>query len=470
MFSSYVSPLATRYASHEMVELFSPLSTARTWRRVWLALAEAELEVGAPVTEEQVAAMRATIDQVDLGRVAEIEAETRHEVVAHIRAWGEICPVARPVIHLGATSQFVIDNAESLITRQAIQIIQGRLVNLLRALSNFAQAERDRPALGYTHFQPAQLVTMGKRACLWLHDLVLDLTDLSNRLEELPCRGAKGTTGTQASYLDLLGSSKKVEALDQRLAEALGFPRAALITGQTLSRKHDLRLFDALSGLAMSLAKYGRDVRLLMHTGELREPFKPNQVGSSAMPYKRNPMLAERLCALARLVMHHRNCIAEMAASQWLERSLDDSATRRITIPAAFLAIDGALRVAYELSAGLRVDIRATEARVAQHLPFLCVERLIAEVVKAGGDRQAAHERVREHAMAWYDDPETPFVERLTADPQFAKVTERLGELLDPAGLVGRAPEQVDAFLRDTLRPLLQSFSDVPAMTDSLTV
>lgn len=470
MFGSYTSPLAARYASPEMAELFSPLAYARSWRRVWIALAEAEQEMGAPISLEQVEAMRRTQDHIDLARIAVIEAETRHDVMAHLKAWGEICPEARPIMHLGATSQYVNDNAEALLFRQALSRVRDRLVNVLRALASFAAAEKDRPTLGYTHFQPAQLVTVGKRASLWIHDLILDLQDLMARREEMPCRGAKGTVGTQASFVELLGNARKAFALDQLIAEKLGFSRAASVTGQTISRKYDARMLDVLANLGISLGKFGRDMRLLMHTGELREPFKDSQVGSSAMPYKRNPMLSERLCAIARVLLHQRNCIAEMASNQWLERSLDDSATRRIVIPEAFLAADGALRVAYELAAGLRVDPRAVAAKLREHLPFLAVEAILAEHVKAGGDRQEGHEALRVHSMACYEDPTQVFLERLDADPLFKALKRRLPKLLDPQRLTGAAGEQVELFLREVVRPLLEQFSDVPSISDALQV
>lgn len=471
MFSSYLSPLVRRYASREMAELFSPLSYARAWRKVWLVLAEAQRDVGAPITDAQIESLRATMDTIDLARVAEIEAETRHDVMAHLRAWGEICPEAKPIMHLGATSQYVNDNAEALLLREATGLVRDRIVNVLRALTTFAEREKDRPTLGYTHFQPAQLVTAGKRATLWISDLVHDLNDVSMRLEEIPCRGAKGTTGTQASYLDLLGSARKVRELDQGIALRLGFAKPEPVTGQTTSRKHDVRLLDALAGVSVSVGKLGRDVRLLMHTGELREPFREKQVGSSAMPYKRNPILAERLCALARIVTHHRNAIAEMAASQWLERSLDDSATRRVSMPDAFLAADGMLRVAYELASGLQVDEARTRAIVDRHLPFMVVEKVLNAVVKSGGDRQEAHERLREHAMAVYANPDkVSFVELLKADPAFKNVSGSIKKLMKAEKLTGLARQQVEEFLKLTVRPLLERHRDTPAMVDTLRV
>lgn len=470
MLANYVSPLVSRYASHEMAELFSPLSYARAWRRVWLALAEAEAECGAPISDDQLKAMRDTLETIDLARVAQIEAQTRHDVMAHLQAWGEICPTAKPIIHLGATSQFVNDNAEALIIRQASLTLRNRLVNVIRALASFAQREASTPTLGYSHFQPAQLVTVGKRACMWTDDLLMDLQDLAQRLEEMPCRGAKGTVGTQASYLDLLGSVKAVRELDQRVAIRLGFARPANVTGQSLSRKWDLRFLDVLANISVSLGKMGRDLRLLMHTGDLREPFKKTQVGSSAMPYKRNPILAERLCALARVVTHQRNTIAEMAATQWLERSLDDSATRRIALPEAYLATDGQLRIAYELAAGIRVDAKRREENIEKHLPFLAVEKILAEVVKNGGDRQAAHEQLRVHAMTCYDDASQDFIDLVVTDPMFKFLKRRMKNIVKAENLVGAAPQQVDYFLKETVRPVMQRYSDIPAMLDTMSV
>ncbi|RMG12410.1 MAG: adenylosuccinate lyase [Planctomycetota bacterium] len=384
-----------------------------------------------------------------------------------------MCPVGAPVIHLGATSCFVTDNADGLIQRRALQLVRQRLVQLVRALARFARQHADTPTLGYTHFQVAQPTTAGKRAGLWLQDTVWDLERVEERLASLPCRGAKGTTGTQASFLALFGGDDaKVLELERRLAERLGFPRAVPLAGQTLPRKLEAWLTDALAGIGVTLGKLGRDVRLLCHTGELREPFGKGQVGSSAMPYKQNPMRAERICALSRLLLHHRNALAEVAATQWLERSLDDSATRRLSIPDAFLLADGVLRAAVDLVAGLRVDEPLARARLAREAPFLAVETLLVRGVASGGDRQALHEALRKHALAAREaeDPAAEFRRRLLADDGFGIEPDELDALLDPARLVGRAPAQVRAYLAEVVDPLLAACADVPEARDPLQV
>lgn len=469
----YDSPLATRYAGKRMVALFTARARARAWRQVWIALAEAELELGAPVTRAQVEALRRTADEIDLDRVAAIEKETRHDVVAHIRAWGERCPEGRPVIHLGATSMFVTDNADALLFKQALELVRDRLVNLARALSDLARREAARPCLGYTHFQSAQPVTVGKRVALWLQDVLWDLDAVEAQLAGWICLGAKGATGTQASFVELWkGDGAKADALDSLVAKKLGFARTVALSGQTYPRKLDARLADALAGIGATLGKLGADARLLAHTGEMREAFLPGQVGSSAMPYKRNPMRAERTSALARLLPHLRSILAETAAHQWLERSLDDSAARRVTLPELFMAADGALRTAIDLARGLEVDPAAVEARLGAELPFLAVEAILARVVEQGGDRQQAHERLREHAVAARGAarPELAFRAALTADPAFARVSGELDRLTDPSRLVGRAPDQVTRFLAAEVDLRLAAASSVPAFDDPLEV
>ncbi|MCA8925233.1 MAG: adenylosuccinate lyase [Planctomycetes bacterium] len=467
---SYTSPLVARYAGRAMAARFGPLARARAWRQAWIALAEAEHELGAPVSAEQVAALRATADAIDLERVAAIEAETRHDVMAHLHAWGEVCPEAAGVMHLGATSCFVTDNADALIFKGALEGIRDRLVQLVRALAALAEREADRPCLGYTHFQPAQPVTVGKRVALWLQDAVWDLEEVQGRLDAFPCRGAKGTTGTQASFLELLGSAEAVEELDRRVGEKLGFSRSVELACQTGPRKHDALIADALAQLGVTLGKLGRDARLLAHTGELREAFGKHQVGSSAMPYKRNPMKAERLCSLARLLPHLRGVIAETAATQWLERSLDDSAARRVAFPDLFLAADGALRVACDLVGGLEADVPTVEARLGEYAPYLLVERLLVRGVRQGGDRQQLHEVLRTHAVAsrGAPNPGEAFLAALEQDPTFAH--EPLRELADPAELVGMAPRQVRRYLEGTVRPLLARYAAVAEGGDPLRV
>ena len=467
----YLSPLVSRYAGREIVALFTPLARARAWREVWIALAESLHELGAPVSAEQVAALKQTRDAIDLERVAAIEAETRHDVVAHVKAWSEACPAGAPIIHLGATSCFVTDNGDQLVQRRALSLIRQRLVQLTRALAELTRREADRPTLGYTHFQTAQPTTAGKRAALWLQDVVWDLEQVEAQLAGFRCRGAKGTTGTQASFLELLGDPGKVLDLDARIASKLGFAGSVRLAGQTAPRKLEAQLGDALAGVGITLSKLGRDARLLAHTGELREAFGSKQVGSSAMPYKRNPMKAERVCALARLIVHHRDALAQTAIAQWLERSLDDSAARRMAIPDLFLTADGALRAARDLVAGLEVDAATADARLAQEGPFLAVETLIVRGVRQGGDRQELHEKLREHAVAsrGAPDPAAVFKAALAADPTFAGLGD-LDALTAPAKLVGMAPAQARAFLTDVVDPLLAARGDVPQAGDPLTV
>ncbi|HZV01368.1 MAG TPA: adenylosuccinate lyase [Planctomycetota bacterium] len=471
--TDFESPLASRYAGSRMTALFTPLARAKAWRETWIALARAESELGAPVTGDQIAALERTKDRIDLDRVAAIEKETRHDVVAHIRAWGEVAPEAKPIIHLGATSMFVTDNADGVLFKSALGLLRDRLVNLARALAALAKREAATACLGYTHFQPAQPVTIGKRVSLWLQDVLWDLDEVESRASSMVCLGAKGATGTQASFLELFsGDARKVEALDRLVAEKLGFSATVALSGQTYPRKLDARLADSLAGIGASLGKMGVDLRLLAHTGELREAFLEGQVGSSAMPYKKNPMRAERLCALARLLPHLRSVLAETAAHQWLERSLDDSAARRVVLPEMFLAADGALRAAIDLVSGLETDKRAIESALGRELPFLASEAILALVVKSGGDRQAAHEGLRTHAMAARssDSPDRAFHLALEKDPFFAQVSKELGTLLAPERLAGRAADQTRRFLAETVEPRLERLRSVPAFDDPLEV
>ena len=469
----YTSPLVTRYAGREMAARFSPMSRARAWRRVWIALAEAEHELGAPVSAEQIAALRESADRIDLARIAEIEATTRHDVMAHVHAWGEICPLGAPILHLGATSCFVTDNADAVIQREGLIGLRERAVQLVRALADLAGREADRPTLGYTHFQPAQPVTAGKRVGLWLQDVVSDLEELDRLVTGLRCRGAKGTTGTQASFLTLFaGDTHKVFALDQRIAEKLGFRASVALAGQTSPRKLEAQLADTLAGIGITLGKLGRDVRLLCHTGEMLEGFGKGQVGSSAMPYKRNPMKAERICALARLLLHQRNVVAETAAVQWLERSLDDSAARRVALTDLFLTADGVLRAAIELIKGLAVDPVTVERRLATEAPFMIVEQLLVRGVARGGDRQELHEALREHAMAARTElePGAAFRQRICADPSFGIDEAEFAQMSAPAALVGCAPLQIRGYLNDVVEPLLRRFAGVGEANDPLAV
>ena len=455
----YDSPLVTRYAGPQMAALWSPARKIRTWRRLWIALAEAEKELGLGITDQQIAEMRRHADDVDFGRAEELERELRHDVMAHVRAFGEQCPKAGPIIHLGATSCFVGDNADLVILREGLGLLRGRLLAVMDRLAGFAAEHAHLATLGFTHYQPAQLTTAGKRACLWLYDLLLDYRALAHALGELRFRGVKGTTGTQASFLRLFdGDHEKVRRLDRLVAEKMGFADAYSVTGQTYSRKIDYQVLTVLSGLAQSAHKFANDLRLLANRRELEEPFEEKQVGSSAMAYKRNPMRAERMTGLARVVMALVPAAAATAAEQWLERTLDDSATRRIVLAEAFLGADAVLRLYQNIAAGLVVYPKMCAKHVAEELPFMATENILMAAVKAGGDRQALHEKIRRHSHAAArrvkrEGGENDLLARLKADKAFAKVD--IDAELDPARFVGRAPEQVEEFLAAEIRPLL---------------
>jgi len=456
---AYDSPLATRYAGPEMAALWSPARKIRTWRRLWIALAEAEKELGLGITDQQIAEMRRHADDVDFERAEELERELRHDVMAHLRAFAEQCPKAGPIIHLGATSCFVGDNADLVILREGLGLLRGRLLAVMDSLAGFAAEHARLATLGFTHYQPAQLTTAGKRACLWLYDLLLDYRALAHALGELRFRGVKGTTGTQASFLRLFdGDHEKVRRLDRLVAEKMGFADVYSITGQTYSRKVDYQVLTVLSGIAQSAHKFANDLRLLANRKELEEPFEEKQVGSSAMAYKRNPMRAERMTGLARVVMALVPAAAATAAEQWLERTLDDSATRRIVLAEAFLGADAVLRLYQTIAAGLVVYPKMCAKHVAEELPFMATENILMAAVKAGGDRQALHEKIRQHSHAAARQVklaggENDLLARLKADKAFAKVD--IDAELDPARFVGRAPEQVEEFLAAEIRPLL---------------
>ncbi|MEC7583458.1 MAG: adenylosuccinate lyase [Planctomycetota bacterium] len=452
-------PLIERYSSREMAGLFSPETRHGTWRDLWIALADAEREVGLPVTAEQVQQLREQREVFDWSRVAELEKELRHDVMAHVHHYGELAPDARGIIHLGATSCFVTDNADLLLYRRALQLLEKRLVSVVAALGDFAREWRSQPCLGYTHFQVAQPVTVGKRACLWAQDFALDLDELRRIIAWLPFRGVKGTTGTQASFLALTGGDHgMVEDIDRRVCAAMGFEKVIPVSGQTYTRKIDWTIHQALSGIAQSAAKFGNDVRLLSHEGELEEPSESKQIGSSAMAYKKNPMRSERVGALSRYVIEAATTSAHTVSSQWLERTLDDSAIRRIAIPESFLAIDGVLTLCANIAQGLVVFPKMIERRLREQLPFLATEEILMAGVQAGGDRQDLHERIRVHSRAAamavkQEGLANPLLELIAADPAFAAVADGLDELMDPGRFVGRAPEQVDAFLANELAP-----------------
>jgi adenylosuccinate lyase len=461
------SPLGTRYASPAMQALWGEPRRIGLWRRLWLALAESQRELGLPIPESALGEMRAHLDDADLSAAARYERRFRHDVMAHVHAFGDQAPAARRYIHLGATSAFVTDNADLIVMREGLRLLLGRLLAVLGALEVFARRHAALPCLAYTHFQPAQLTTVGKRATLWMQDFGADVEELCHRIGSMRFRGCKGTTGTQASFLELFdGDHAKVRELDRRVTERMGFAQAYAVTGQTYSRKADSVVLDALSGIAQSAAKMAGDLRLLQHEGELLEPFESEQIGSSAMAYKRNPMRAERIGGLARFVLSLQANTGQTAAAQWLERTLDDSANRRLTLPEAFLATDAILVLATNIAAGLEVREAVIAAHVAGQMPFMATERWLMLGTAAGGDRQALHEVIRQHSLivaeAVSRGEPNDLLQRLAADPSFRGVAiEALGAELDPARYTGRAAEQVDEFLtgyfaalRERARPL----------------
>ncbi|MGA2063492.1 MAG: adenylosuccinate lyase [Thermoguttaceae bacterium] len=463
----YDNPLITRYASARMNELWSPQRKFSTWRRLWVALAEAEAELGLPITPGQVAQLRAHVEDIDFVAAAAYERRLRHDVMAHVHAYGDACPDARAIIHLGATSCYVTDNTDLLLLRESLLLVRDRLVATIDNLARFAAGHRDLACLAYTHFQPAQPTTVGKRACLWAYDLVLDLAEIEHRLASLRARGSKGTTGTQASFLALFrGDHEKVRRLEQLICRKIGFADSYPVTGQTYSRKIDAQVLAALGGIAQSSHKMATDLRLLAHRKELEEPFEREQVGSSAMAYKRNPMRCERICSLGRFVMSLETSAVQTAAVQWLERTLDDSANRRLVLPQAFLAADAVLVLCQNVTAGLVVYPRVIAANLQAELPFMATENILMAGVAAGGDRQDLHERIRRHSQAAAavvkeQGGKNDLLERMAGDPAFAEVD--LGALLAPSDFVGRAPQQVDEFLSEVIAPIRAKY---PAAAD----
>ena len=459
----YSNPLVARYAGRQMSELWGDQRRFSTWRRLWVALAEAERELGLPIEEKQVAALRAKTDAIDFAAAAAYEKRFRHDVMAHVHAFGDVAPEARGVIHLGATSCYVTDNADLILMREGLDLLLRRLADVVRNLADFANFYRSLPTLGFTHFQPAQLTTVGKRACLWLADLCMDEEELRLRRDALKLRGAKGTTGTQASFLALFdGDHGKVKKLDARIAEKFSFPGVYPVTGQTYSRKVDAQVVDALAGLATSAHKLATDLRLLAHRREVEEPFETEQIGSSAMPYKRNPMRAERICGLARYLMSLPASLANTVATQWFERTLDDSALRRLVIPQAFLAADATLKLLANVTRGLVVHEKVIARAVEAELPFMATENIMMAAVRAGGDRQELHEKIRVHSHAAGDrikrhGESNDLLDRLKSDAAFAKVD--WSTVLNPADYIGRAPEQVEEFLSAVVQPLLARYA-----------
>jgi adenylosuccinate lyase len=474
--------LALRYASREMAALWSPQRKFSTWRRLWLALAEAQYELGltAPdgktprITQVQLEALRAHLDDIHFDRAAFHERRLRHDVMAHIHALGEVCPESRDIIHLGATSCYVTDNTDLLLMRDGLGLVRDRLVGVIDALACFAYEWRNLATLGYTHFQPAQLTTVGKRASLWCHDFVLDLRELEHRLENLQFRGAKGTTGTQASFLALFhGDHQKVRQLDVLTARKMGFEQVYPVTGQTYSRKVDSQILDVLSGVGQSAHKLGNDLRLLAHEQEVEEPFESEQVGSSAMPYKRNPMRAERVCGLARHVISLANSAAQTASTQWLERTLDDSVNRRLTLPQAFLATDGVLRLLLNICGGLQVNPEVIRRNVEKALPFMATENIMMQAVARGGDRQVLHEKLRQHshvtaAQIKQGADKNDLLDRLQMDPAFARLD--WDALRAPEAYVGRAPQQVEDWIREQVEPIRVRYAHLLGQSASVDV
>jgi len=456
----YISPLGARYASRETRANFSDRTKFTTWRRLWIALAESEQELGLDISDEQLDELRAHATDLDLELAARYEKELRHDVMAHVHAWGDVCPKARPIIHLGATSCYVGDNTDLIVMREGLRLLRGQLVGVLGELAAFAREWKDLPTLGFTHFQPAQATTVGKRACLWIQDLVHDLDDLEQVESQIRFRGVKGTTGTQASFLELFeGDHDKVRRLDELVTGKMGFERTFGVTGQTYPRKLDFRVLQVLSSICQSAHKFATDLRLLANKRELEEPFGSKQIGSSAMPWKRNPMRSERICALSRFVMELVGNAAHTAANQWLERTLDDSANRRLSIAEGFLATDAVLSLYCDVAGGLLVHPPIVARHLDAELPFLASEAVLMEAVKAGGDRQDLHERIRVHSHAAAGEikagREPDLRERLAGDPAFAAVAGGLDELLDGKRYVGRAPEQVEEFLAAEVDPIL---------------
>jgi adenylosuccinate lyase len=457
----WTSPLGTRYASPAMQRLWGMPHRVGLWRRLWLALAEVERELGLPITDEALGQMRAHLDDADLALAARYERRFRHDVMAHVHAFADQAPAARPFLHLGATSAFVTDNADLIVMREGMRLLLGRLIAVLSTLEGFAARTAHLPCLAYTHFQPAQLTTVGKRATLWMQDFSLDVEELCHRIETLRFRGCQGTTGTQASFLELFeGDAAKVRELERRVTTKLGFREQFAVTGQTYPRKADSAILDGLSGIAQSAAKMAGDLRLLQHEGELLEPFEAEQIGSSAMAYKRNPMRAERISGLARFVISLQANGAHTAATQWLERSLDDSANRRLTLPEAFLGTDAILVLATNIAAGLEVREDVIRRNVAERMPFMATERWLMLGVASGGDRQELHEVIRRHSLAVADAVSrggaNDLLERLASDPAFAEVPAvHLQAQLESANYTGRAGQQVGEFLEEYLHPLL---------------
>lgn len=478
----YQSPLSERYASKEMQYIFSPDMKFRTWRKLWIALAETEKELGLSqngepvITDEQIEEMKAHADDINYDVAKAREKQVRHDVMSHVYAFGQQCPNAAGIIHLGATSCYVGDNTDIIVMTEALRLVKKKLVNVIKALSDFAEEYKDLPTLAFTHFQPAQPTTVGKRACLWIQEFQLDLEDLDYLLSNMKLLGSKGTTGTQASFLELFdGDHATVDKIDPMIAEKMGFKACFPVSGQTYSRKVDTRVMNVLAGIAASAHKMSNDIRLLQHLKEIEEPFEKNQIGSSAMAYKRNPMRSERIASLSRYVMVDALNPAITSATQWFERTLDDSANKRLSIPEGFLAVDGILDLCLNVVDGLVVYPKVIEKRLMSELPFMATENIMMDAVKKGGNRQELHERIRELSMeagrnVKVEGKENNLLELIAADPEFNLTIEELQETMEPSKYVGRAKEQVDAYLSNHIYPILEENKDLLGMSVEINV
>ncbi len=472
----YVSPLSERYASKEMQYIFSPDMKFRTWRRLWIALAETEKELGLPITQEQIDELKAHKDDINYDVAKERERQVRHDVMSHVYAYGVQCPKAKGIIHLGATSCYVGDNTDIIVMTEALKLVKKKLVNVIAELAKFAEKYKDLPTLAFTHFQPAQPTTVGKRATLWMQEFMLDLEDLNYVLSTMKLLGSKGTTGTQASFLELFdGDQETIDKIDPMIAEKMGFKQCYPVSGQTYSRKVDTRVVNILAGIAASAHKFSNDIRLLQHLKEVEEPFEKSQIGSSAMAYKRNPMRSERIASLSRFVMVDAMNPAITSATQWFERTLDDSANKRLSVPEGFLAIDGILDLCLNVVDGLVVYPKVIEKRLRSELPFMATENIMMDAVKAGGDRQELHERIRELSMeagktVKVEGKDNNLLELIAADPAFNLTLEELEKTMDPAKYTGRASVQVDAFLKNVINPMLGENKDLLGMTAEINV
>ena len=472
----YESPLSSRYASKEMKYIFSPDMKFRTWRKLWIALAESEMELGLPITQEQIDELKANADNINYEVAEAREKLVRHDVMSHVYAYGQQCPKAKGIIHLGATSCYVGDNTDVIIMTEGLKLVRNKLVTVIRELAKFADKYKDLPTLAFTHFQPAQPTTVGKRSSLWLQELLMDLEDVEYQLSKAKLLGCKGTTGTQASFLELFeGDHEKCKELDRRIAKKMGYNACFAVSGQTYSRKLDTQVLNVLSGIAQSAAKFSNDIRLLQHLKEVEEPFEKNQIGSSAMAYKRNPMRSERIGSLSRYVMVDVLNGAFTTATQWFERTLDDSANKRLSIPEAFLAIDGILNLYANVTDGLVVYPKVIEQRLRKELPFMATENIMMDAVKRGGDRQELHEKIRQHSMAASrvvkeEGGENDLLERIANDKSFGVTLEELEAILQPSKYVGRAPQQTTDFLNEVVYPAIAPYENVEDEKAEITV